>query len=96
MKDAPQLDSTLTCPSCGNMQLLRMPTDACLWFHECEQCRTVLRPKAGDCCVFCSFGSVPCRRCRRAAGNAAVAVDARRLPAAETFNGRPVLPTRHA
>lgn len=37
-----------------------MPTDACVFFHECAACRSLLRPKAGDCCVFCSFGSVPC------------------------------------
>ena len=37
-----------------------MPTDACLFFHECAGCRVLLRPKAGDCCVFCSYGSVPC------------------------------------
>jgi hypothetical protein len=37
-----------------------MPTDACQWFHECEQCKTVLHPKPGDCCVFCSYGSERC------------------------------------
>ena len=37
-----------------------MPTDACLFFYECKQCRTLLRPKSGDCCVFCSYGSVKC------------------------------------
>ena len=37
-----------------------MPTDACQWFYECEQCHTVLKPKPGDCCVFCSYGTVPC------------------------------------
>ena len=37
-----------------------MPTDACLYFHECVACHAVLRPKPGDCCVFCSFGSVKC------------------------------------
>lgn len=37
-----------------------MPTDACLFFHECNSCHTLLRPKVGDCCVFCSYGSVPC------------------------------------
>jgi hypothetical protein len=37
-----------------------MPTDACLFFHECSACRTLIRPNSGDCCVFCSFGSVPC------------------------------------
>jgi hypothetical protein len=37
-----------------------MPTDACLFFYECSQCKALLRPKRGDCCVFCSYGSVPC------------------------------------
>jgi len=34
--------------------------DACQWFYECEQCHQLLRPKPGDCCVYCSYGSVPC------------------------------------
>jgi hypothetical protein len=54
------LDSLLTCPHCRHAQAMRMPTDACLFFHECEHCGTLLRAKPGDCCVFCSFGSVPC------------------------------------
>jgi hypothetical protein len=37
-----------------------MPTDACLFFYECKGCGALLRPKPGDCCVFCSYGSVPC------------------------------------
>jgi hypothetical protein len=37
-----------------------MPTDACQLFYECTGCGTKLRPKAGHCCVFCSYGSVPC------------------------------------
>lgn len=37
-----------------------MPTDACQWFYECESCKAVLRPRAGDCCVFCSFGTHKC------------------------------------
>ncbi|MGE0671481.1 MAG: GDCCVxC domain-containing (seleno)protein [Methylibium sp.] len=57
---APVLQSRLTCPACGFSDLLTMPTDACLWFHECPQCRVRLSPKPGDCCVFCSYGSVPC------------------------------------
>ncbi|PKO35897.1 MAG: hypothetical protein CVU34_01350 [Betaproteobacteria bacterium HGW-Betaproteobacteria-7] len=56
----PILDSTLTCPICGLSEKLRMPTDACLFFHECSGCKTLLRPKPGDCCVFCSYGDVPC------------------------------------
>jgi len=37
-----------------------MPTDACVFFHECPGCGIVLKPTRGDCCVFCSFGSVKC------------------------------------
>ena len=54
------LESTLTCPACGYVKLEVMPTDACQWFYACEQCHTVLNPKSGDCCVFCSYGTVPC------------------------------------
>ena len=54
------LDSVLTCPHCGHSKLESMPTDACQFFYECAGCKTLLRPKAGDCCVFCSFGSVKC------------------------------------
>ena len=54
------LDSVLTCPHCGHVKLETMPTDACQFFYECEACKTLLRPSAGDCCVFCSFGSVKC------------------------------------
>jgi len=57
---APQLNSALTCPSCGHIKLEVMPTDACQFFYECERCKTLLRPKVGDCCVFCSYGSVKC------------------------------------
>lgn len=37
-----------------------MPTDACLFFYDCLGCGAKLRPKAGDCCVFCSYGDTPC------------------------------------
>jgi hypothetical protein len=37
-----------------------MPIDACVFFHACEACGVTMRPKPGDCCVFCSYGSVPC------------------------------------
>ena len=37
-----------------------MPTDACLFFYDCESCGAQLKPEPGDCCVFCSYGSVPC------------------------------------
>ena len=37
-----------------------MPTDACQYFYECEGSGALLKPLAGDCCVFCSYGDVPC------------------------------------
>jgi hypothetical protein len=55
-----QLISTITCPRCGHYKIENMPTDACQWFYECEQCHELLKPQPGDCCVFCSYGSVPC------------------------------------
>ncbi|MEO7358688.1 MAG: GDCCVxC domain-containing (seleno)protein [Gemmatimonadaceae bacterium] len=55
-----ETSSELRCPVCGERETLLMPTDACQFFHECSRCHTVLRPLEGDCCVFCSYGSVPC------------------------------------
>jgi hypothetical protein len=52
--------SVLTCPECGVAHHEVMPTDACVYFYECTSCGKLLEPKPGDCCVFCSFGSVPC------------------------------------
>jgi Cu/Ag efflux protein CusF len=54
------LQSALTCPHCGHQTIETMPTDACQFFYDCAGCGELLRPKAGDCCVFCSYGSVPC------------------------------------
>jgi hypothetical protein len=54
------LRSTLTCPQCGQEREETMPTNACQWYYECQGCRALLRPKPGDCCVFCSYGTVPC------------------------------------
>ena len=55
-----KLQSILTCPQCGHQRAETMPTDACQFFYECTGFRELLRPKPGDCCVFCSFGDVPC------------------------------------
>jgi hypothetical protein len=52
--------STLTCPDGGAAHTTEMPTESCQFFWECPACESVLRPKDGDCCVFCSYGSVPC------------------------------------
>jgi hypothetical protein len=59
MKDV-VLQSTVTCPNCGHVAEETMPTDACQWFYECPSCKAVLRPLEGDCCIYCSYGTVPC------------------------------------
>lgn len=55
-----ELNSTITCPNCNHKKEVTMPTDACVYFYECENCKTLLKPLQGDCCVFCSFGTVKC------------------------------------
>lgn len=59
-KSAVVLQSVLTCPHCGMKSTETMPTDACLFFFDCPGCGKRLKPKAGDCCVFCSYGTVKC------------------------------------
>jgi len=54
-----RLVSMITCPDCGTSKAETMPTDACRFFYGCS-CGKLLRPNAGDCCVFCSYGDVPC------------------------------------
>lgn len=55
-----ELKSTLTCPNCGHKKDELMPTDACQYFYECENCNKMLKPLVGDCCVYCSYGSIKC------------------------------------
>lgn len=56
----PQTECVITCPQCGARSAEQMPLDACVFFHDCPICGARLKPKPGDCCVFCSYGSVPC------------------------------------
>ncbi len=53
-------ESTLTCPVWGFAKIESMPLDACQVRYHCSQCGQLLQPKPGDCCVYCSYGSVPC------------------------------------
>jgi hypothetical protein len=54
------LESVITCPHCGFSKKETMPTDQCQFLYHYSNCNTVLRPNSGDCCVFCSYGSVQC------------------------------------
>ncbi len=67
--DSVILQSILTCPECGHSENEVMPTDACQFFYECKSCGILLRPMQGDCCVYCSFGSVVCPPMQKAPHN---------------------------
>lgn len=54
------LKSEITCPQCGYRKVETMPENACSFFYECENCHTILKPKHGDCCVYCSYATVSC------------------------------------
>jgi hypothetical protein len=58
--------SLLTCPHCDHQETEIMPTDACQFFYNCKGCGVLLRPRDNDCCVFCSYGDVPCPPIQRA------------------------------
>jgi len=58
------LQSTITCPNCGSAKTETMPTNACQVFYDCPNCNVRLKPKAGDCCVFCSYGDCRVRQCK--------------------------------
>ncbi len=54
------LESTITCPECGFAKEETMLNDSCQFFYDCINCKATLKPKAGDCCVFCSYGTIKC------------------------------------
>jgi len=37
-----------------------MPLNACQYYYDCKGCAALLKPNSGDCCVYCSFGTVKC------------------------------------
>jgi hypothetical protein len=53
-------NAVITCPLCGTEADETMPINACQFFYSCAGCGELLRPKPGDCCVFCSYADTPC------------------------------------
>lgn len=60
-----KLQSTLTCPHCEHQHEETMPTTTCLYFYECKNCKTILKPKPGDCCLFYSYSTEKVRLCNK-------------------------------
>jgi hypothetical protein len=54
------MQSEITCPNCGHKKTEQLPTDVCVIKYTCENCKTELHPKQGDCCVFCTYGTHKC------------------------------------
>jgi hypothetical protein len=52
--------ATLTCPFCGKKTETEMPIDYCQIFFKCPECGELIKPKEGDCCVFCSYADKKC------------------------------------
>ncbi|MCE3278604.1 MAG: hypothetical protein K0S44_795 [Bacteroidetes bacterium] len=52
--------SEITCPNCGHKKTETLPTEICQLAYTCEKCKTVMHPKEGDCCVFCTYGDHKC------------------------------------
>ncbi|MCE7987898.1 MAG: hypothetical protein DYG89_42585 [Caldilinea sp. CFX5] len=50
----------IRCPVCGFAREELMPTDVCVIRYRCHGCGTILHPKVGDCCVFCSYSNDQC------------------------------------
>ena len=67
-------EAVVTCPACTVRATVSMPENACLHFWECPACHALVRSKAGDCCIFCSYGSVPCPPVQRERARARGAV----------------------
>ena len=61
-----EVKSTIQCPICKFKKLETMPTNSCIFFYECTNCKELLKPQKGDCCVFCSYGDVkyPPKQCK--------------------------------
>lgn len=49
------LNSIITCPKCGFKKEEQMSELACQYFYECTKCKTRLKAKKGDCCVFAAW-----------------------------------------
>lgn len=61
-------ESVITCPLCGFASAEQMPENACQFYWACPSCGEIIRPKPGDCCVYCSYGTTPCPPIQESSG----------------------------
>lgn len=60
MAEVIKIKSTLTCINCGHKKRGTMPGYASQTEYRCNNCNSTIAVKQSDCCVYCSYGSVPC------------------------------------
>ena len=54
------VEAVMRCPVCRRETTETMPLDRCVVFWPCPSCQAVIRPKAGHCCVYCSYADQAC------------------------------------
>ena len=52
--------SVLKCAGCGFTQEFEMPLYASRKHFYCSNCNAVHESKSDECCIYCSYGTVPC------------------------------------
>ncbi|HET8962283.1 MAG TPA: GDCCVxC domain-containing (seleno)protein [Chitinophagales bacterium] len=50
----------IKCPHCKVEQQASMPENSCQLTYDCSACGKEMVKAEGDCCVFCSYGSLKC------------------------------------
>lgn len=53
-------ESVITCPHCRFASAESMSAVRTVFSYRCRDCGAILYAQGDDCCVFCSYGSVPC------------------------------------
>lgn len=54
------LEAVIKCPHCGHESKEKMPKTTCVWTYVCWNCHNTLKPKPGECCIFCSYSDQKC------------------------------------
>ncbi|TGV04901.1 hypothetical protein EM932_01720 [Flavivirga rizhaonensis] len=54
------LETTISCPYCNHKMNIKMSETSIHFIHECNNCKKILRPLEGSCCIFCSYGNTTC------------------------------------
>lgn len=54
------VQTIMKCPSCRTTETVTMDPKTPGDFFTCKECKQTHEPRLGDCCVYCSYGSVNC------------------------------------